>query len=383
MKSIKKISIGAIFKNEFEYIVEWLAFHRVIGFEQFFIADNGSNDGSSQLLMALEQAGYITRIYSPTIGGKAPQIPAYKHIISEYADKISYIGFIDCDEFITPESIGINVIDWLESLYQKGEVSAIGLNWSIYGSSGKTRREDKLVIERFSNHAPKTTGVNKHIKSFVRADRFDGFFSPHSVKVSKGTFINAREEIADLDEAKGYSLTKSVCWERVRVNHYVIKSWGEFKEKKQARGRATTSSKRDDSFFANHDLNDCSSRSMWPYIQLVEGEIESIKEAVREKTEFYLTPVMHVDKINESGVKGWLFAVDSREPCQLRIIIDDNLEYIVPANKVRADVYGCMKEKGCTSEVCGFDFSFPKKLRSDSSITIEAYGFQNTLRKKY
>lgn len=39
------LSIAAILKNEQPYILEWLAYHMVLGIEDFYIADNISSDG--------------------------------------------------------------------------------------------------------------------------------------------------------------------------------------------------------------------------------------------------------------------------------------------------------------------------------------------------
>ena len=56
-----RVGIAAIVKSEAPYLLEWIAFHRAVGIDAFFIADNGGNDGTSELLKRLEKAGYITR----------------------------------------------------------------------------------------------------------------------------------------------------------------------------------------------------------------------------------------------------------------------------------------------------------------------------------
>ncbi len=61
------ISIGAIFKNEHPFILEWLAYHISLGVHDFYIADNISTDGSSELLHYLDKAGYIHRIEFPVM----------------------------------------------------------------------------------------------------------------------------------------------------------------------------------------------------------------------------------------------------------------------------------------------------------------------------
>lgn len=52
-----KIAIGAIFRDAFEYITEWLVWHQLTGFDSFYIVDNASSDGSIQLLGVLSDLG--------------------------------------------------------------------------------------------------------------------------------------------------------------------------------------------------------------------------------------------------------------------------------------------------------------------------------------
>lgn len=47
------LSIGAILKNEYPFIVEWIAYHMALGINDIYIADNISSDGSSELLYFL------------------------------------------------------------------------------------------------------------------------------------------------------------------------------------------------------------------------------------------------------------------------------------------------------------------------------------------
>ena len=43
MKS--RLAIAAIFKHENDYLQEWIEFHRLVGFDHFFLYDN---DGSEE-----------------------------------------------------------------------------------------------------------------------------------------------------------------------------------------------------------------------------------------------------------------------------------------------------------------------------------------------
>lgn len=81
LPSNNNVAIGAIFKNEHPFILEWLAYHQCLGINNFYIADNISTDGSSELLAALDTIGLINRIPYPTQPNTPPQLGAYREIL--------------------------------------------------------------------------------------------------------------------------------------------------------------------------------------------------------------------------------------------------------------------------------------------------------------
>jgi hypothetical protein len=62
-----KLAGFAIFKDEAPYLLEWIAFHKMIGVALFVLYDNGSTDGGP---------------WSDRPG----QISAYRHFHANYAD---------------------------------------------------------------------------------------------------------------------------------------------------------------------------------------------------------------------------------------------------------------------------------------------------------
>ncbi len=99
------MSIGAIIKNEAPFLLEWIAWHQMIGFERFFICDNDSTNETTDILRILHDAGIVDHIPFP---GRADseitgaQYQAYDHIVRHLAADSEWIAFIDGDEFILP-----------------------------------------------------------------------------------------------------------------------------------------------------------------------------------------------------------------------------------------------------------------------------------------
>jgi hypothetical protein len=325
------LGICAIIKNECDYIIEWLAYHRVMGIRNFYIADNDSDDGSSELLMSLHHAGLIERVYFPTVEGQAPQLPSYRKLLSHCGNKVDFLAIIDADEFIVPTANN-RITAVVERLGSLPDVGAIGVNWCVYGSSGKRKKEDGLVIKRFKYHSRMMEGVNRHIKSIVKTSCIEGFITPHRCSLMRGKYINTQGEELVFNKKLRGGLTEKVNWNELRINHYVVKSWEEFKEKKQPRGRASTQLIRNDSFFEQHDLNHIKSSDMDKIVADVTKEITKIGKTLREKSNYYSRINGAICNAKGYAVSGWAVDLESDDPVDVRVLINRNKEYVVKAN---------------------------------------------------
>lgn len=252
-----RLAIGAIVKNEAPYVLEWVAYHRVLGVDRFFIADNGSDDGTTQLLAALHAIGIVDHFAFPGTAGRPPQLPAYAQIMARYREQADWIAFIDADEFIVPTDEARSVLPYFSAL--GSSVGAVVLNWAIYGSSFHKEPSEGLVIERFTRRARKDHSTNLHYKTIVRTEAFRGVGSnPHLFRIRDGSWTIQADgfEVAEHPQ-KGPGLSERLVWTPLRINHYVVKSRAEFDCKKAPRGRATmTNVFRDDRFFRGHDRNE-------------------------------------------------------------------------------------------------------------------------------
>jgi len=56
-----KLGIASIQPNRSKWIVEWLAFPKVVGFEQFYLYAHNTNDGMTEMLLKLARRYAKTR----------------------------------------------------------------------------------------------------------------------------------------------------------------------------------------------------------------------------------------------------------------------------------------------------------------------------------
>jgi Glycosyl transferase family 2 len=93
------LAIAAPVRHEARYLLEWIAYHRVLGVPFFFLADNGGRDDTSALLQELHAAGIVFRF--DWRGRWGFQTAFYDQIL-QLAGSAAVDGLflIDVDEFL-------------------------------------------------------------------------------------------------------------------------------------------------------------------------------------------------------------------------------------------------------------------------------------------
>jgi glycosyltransferase involved in cell wall biosynthesis len=254
-----QIGIAAIVKNEGPYIVEWVAYHRSIGVDRFFIANNNSTDETTDILVQLSECGIVDHIWFPHVPDHPPQLPAYGQIISRHAKDVDWLLFIDADEFLVPTDGQESIKPFFLDAFKRPEIDRIAINWANYGSSGAMSAEPDPVVVRFVSRAEKNWPTNQHYKMAVRTS--SGPItrgSPHHFStITDHAVVHTDMTSLSFDPTRGEGLSSRVVWDRLRLNHYVVKSHEEFYNRKGPKGRATVVGKtKGESYFIHHDRNE-------------------------------------------------------------------------------------------------------------------------------
>lgn len=281
-----KLSVAAIVKNEADTLLEWIAYHRVIGVEKFFIADNESTDDTSDILAALAKAGLVSYLRYRTPEHGNVQIPAYTALLPAIQGNCDIVAFIDADEYLTPLDGSNSLLPLLERMFADPNVSALGLNWATFGSGGALFAEEGLVTDRFTKRAKQSFGVNFHIKTIARPEFIQSFANPHYFNLKNGRYINAIGQDITPHPKHGKGLSSEVVWEGARINHYATKSLEEFLLGKSKRGSATKQARvKHKKYFTSHDRNDEEDASALRLSSLVTSEYQRLKLLVENATE--------------------------------------------------------------------------------------------------
>jgi len=133
----KNICILATMRNEGIYILEWIAYHRHLGVDHFFIYSNNNDDGSEKILEILDKENIITYIKNDVDERGLAQNKAYSHALSFNNDILNYkwCAVIDADEFIYVDKkkfCSLNdFLYWMDFM----STDAVAMNWKFMKSN--------------------------------------------------------------------------------------------------------------------------------------------------------------------------------------------------------------------------------------------------------
>ncbi|SLN55353.1 glycosyltransferase family 2 protein [Roseisalinus antarcticus] len=255
-------------KNEGPYLLEWLAYHRSIGFDGFCLFSNDCSDGTNLILNRLDQMGVVRHFDNPLGPRMDPQRAAYSRAgRMEFVRKAEWVLIADADEYLNIH-VGDRKIDDLIATVP--DADAFSLNWRLMGSDGQAHADfDALITDRYtrgSSFDRPENGLVWGFKTLFRPEKFDYFgvhrpkwrkertdIKPGIVKWVNGDGMELGEHIL----LKGWrSRADTVGYSLAQVNHYAIKSREDFLLK---RLRGTANSKNKDridmEYWEKYDIN--------------------------------------------------------------------------------------------------------------------------------
>ena len=269
-------------KNEAPFIVEWIAYHKAIGFDEIVICSNPSTDGTEEILEALSNAGLIKHIRTTVKTGQS----VHEAAVAEYNGSVGYTPgqwymWLDADEFLNVHVGSGSVSDLLVAL--RG-YSGILVNWRIFGTSGNVIFPGKFIDAAFSKAAAKGRVANLEVKTFFKFGvEFQGFSPKYSHRplMDKGARLKPENFLTGCGKPalstsarnvewltgvgeKSFHLVEEAefGWKLAQVNHYAVRT-PEMFMLKRARGRASVplgktqqNERYRDNFFKRYDKND-------------------------------------------------------------------------------------------------------------------------------
>lgn len=233
-----KVALCCIAKCENDYIKEFVAYYKQLGFDRIYIYDNNNSteEDISNILSDYVRQGYceIIDYKDKTIC----QLKAYQDCYETHKHHFDWIAYFDCDEFLTfTQSITIK-----EFLRQKqfNRYQLIHINWMVYGDNNLLYNDGRKVVDRFVKPIYPLNfkrqfdfPENNHIKTIMRGNLHKIYWNctPHTPISLYYKCCNPIGKECDPNSAfHPYDFSKAY------IRHYFSKTIDEWMNIKQKRG---------------------------------------------------------------------------------------------------------------------------------------------------
>jgi Glycosyl transferase family 2 len=230
-----RFGVCAIVRDELHHILEWLAFHSLMGAERFWLAVNDPEAEPMQKRLAVPIASGIVHVR--LMPGDAQQLAAYAWGIESARDAgCEWVAFIDADEFLIPQVHA----DLARTLEEYEAYAGVVVNWVQFAAKDIERRPESVLASNVWR-LPLENPSNQHVKLIARPGDLDAFRDPHSAAFRRGRFAVTQHG----EPVRGPMAP--ITGTRVRLHHYFLRSREDF-EAKIRRGRADLPMRTDGQF---------------------------------------------------------------------------------------------------------------------------------------
>lgn len=234
-----RLSIGCVFRNESGSIVEWIEHYLLHGVEHFYLIDDGSDDGSCDLLLPYLKRGLITLFK----GGWGRYLGRQRAMYNEYILPVvqrkesAWLIMCDMDEYVwSPRNVDLRKL-----LNELTHIGQIQFEHTLFGSSGHEAQPASIVGGFTRRCAQMPTNNPGNLKYIVNCE-----YNFNSLNIHHATFVDKE------DEDKRFLLLN----DHFRMNHYSCQSQEFWNNVKCVRGDGDFWRNRTPEDFAAIDLND-------------------------------------------------------------------------------------------------------------------------------
>jgi len=271
-----KLAVITSMRNEGLLLLEWVSYHRAIGFEKFIIATNDCDDGTDQMVDRLAEIEDVVHIRNQRVDGEPVQITALNRIMKgrDIAD-VAWALHIDPDEFLNISVGAGKVTDLFGAV---GDADVIVISWKMFGSNGIRRWKGGLVLETFDKAQSRFRPKFVQQKSLFRPHKFRRA-NAHMPKRPKVDVVmkNTRGEVLPNDAlmlrraSSHHAADRALMtWDNADVHHYAVRSQDTFLLKNlRGRGAGRTLDDRyllTSNWWTNNDTNDVEDREIQRFL---------------------------------------------------------------------------------------------------------------------
>ena len=284
MSADLRFAVVCSIRDEGPFLLEWIAWQRMLGFTDIIVVSNDCSDASPALLDALQRAGWITHLRHDVPDGTAVcarKLQAAKRL--RRIARADWLMVCDIDEFLVVHVDGGGIADLIASV--AAPFLGMAINWRVYGASGIETFEDRPVHQQFLRAGPLRSAGSRWIKCIHAQPKWFGALGEHGprrldlararAKTGAGwgegglRWVNSAGETLESWQPEGPYLRMLPAAETshaaAQINHYMVKSAESFSLKRGTASAVAGVDRYTDLYLSRFDRNECEDPSALAY----------------------------------------------------------------------------------------------------------------------
>lgn len=265
MADTQNIIVATAMRNEGPFIVEWVCWYRMLGFE-ILVATNDCTDHSPELLNAFANAGWVRHVPHQPRPKEPPKMSAYR---AWKQDEL----FLDADWMLTCDVDEFLVLHDHNTIHEfvgppPHEFRAIAFSWKCFGTSNRDSYKDGWVHRQFKRCGLGHLRINRPFKSLVRSPQDfgrPGAHFPHRLKHGDWSELKNRIIQPDGTVLDTFSRPKNhpirmlqheqINHKVAQMNHYIVRTPDSYSLKHGVPCASALNDRYTDAFFEKHNRN--------------------------------------------------------------------------------------------------------------------------------
>ncbi len=272
-----QVTAVSMMKDEGAYVIEWVAHHLAVGFSDLVVYTNDCSDGTDDMLIRLEELGLCHHRRNVIPEGIRPQPSALNYAQEEpVVQQSDWVMVFDADEFLSIR-YGDGTLDSLLTATKAQGANGIVVTWRIFGSGGVVEWSRAPVTEQYLWAAPQEWNKGWGVKTLFTfsADKWKlGIHRPKmKTKWHETPFPDevkwlngSGREMEDYFKFRGWrSITRTVGYDWVQLNHYAVKSVDSYAIRKMRGNVNNKADKYNSDYWSLQDRNEVRDDTMLRY----------------------------------------------------------------------------------------------------------------------
>ena len=274
-----QVTAVSMMKDEGPFVIEWVAHHLAVGFTDLVVYTNDCSDGTDDMLIRLEELGLCHHRRNVIPEGIRPQPSALNYAQEEPVVGLSdWVMVFDADEFLSIK-YGNGTLDDMIGAAKAQGANGIVVTWRIFGSGGVVDWSRAPVTEQYLLAAPQTWNKGWGVKTLFTFDPEYWKLGIHRPKMKtrhiktefpdQVKWLNGSgREMEDYFKFRGWrSITRTVGYDWVQLNHYAVKSVDSYAIRKMRGNVNNKADKYNSDYWSLQDRNEVRDDTMLRYTE--------------------------------------------------------------------------------------------------------------------